>query len=76
MVIANKMRIIKRLVIVIGTVSFFPALFFVEGLLIGLFFPDVPRSIFYKYYWFMFPALFPGGILAASYYLIFFGRAK
>lgn len=61
---------IKRFVIITGMLFFIPILFFVMGVLIGYFYPDIPRSNFYEYYWFMFPFLFPGGIFMVSCYLI------
>ncbi len=70
------MRIIKKLTVAVGILFFIPVLFLVEGLLIGLFWPQVPRSVFWEYYWFMFPCLFPGGIFAASCYLILFWKEK
>jgi len=60
----------KNFIIVIGLIFFIPALFFIMGILIGLFWPNVPRSNFYEYYWFMFPSLFPGGIFISICYLI------
>ena len=70
------MRIIKKFAIAIGILFFIPILFFTMGILIGCFYPDVPYSKFYEYYWFMFPFLFPGGIFASVCYLILFWEAK
>ena len=70
------MKKMKKLAIAIGILFFIPALFLVEGFLMGLFSPQVPRSAFWEYYWFMFPFLFPGGIFVTSCYLISFWKEK
>lgn len=65
------MKVIKHFLIVMGLIFFTPILFFVMGILIGCFYPDVSYSKFYEYYWFMFPFLFPGGIFAGACYSVF-----
>ena len=70
------MRKLRRIAIAIGILPLIPALFFIEGILVGLFHSDVPRSTFYEYYWYMFPALMAPGVFCAACYLVLFWKEK
>lgn len=68
---------VKILTSVFGIMSITPIVFFLIGYGMGFFHPNIPRSNFYSYYWFMFPALLAPGIIFSLYYLfskIYFRR--
>ena len=62
----------RKLIIVIAILFFIPMLFFVIGILMGLLYPNVPRSNFYAYYRYMLPSLFLPGIFVSICYLVIF----